>query len=49
MTPLTPEDVADVVVFAATRPPHVDLARVLLLPTDQASASRVHRRPAPDR
>jgi len=48
MTPLEPEDVADVVVFAATRPPHVDVARVLLLPTDQASASRVHRRPVPE-
>jgi len=42
--PLTAEDVAEVVVFAATRPPHVDLAEVLLLPTDQASATRVRRR-----
>jgi serine 3-dehydrogenase len=44
MTPLTPEDVADVVLFAATRPPHVDIADVLVLPTDQASAHRIHRR-----
>jgi len=44
MTPLTAEDVADVVVFAATRPPHVCLAQVLLLPSDQASATQVHRR-----
>jgi NADP-dependent 3-hydroxy acid dehydrogenase YdfG len=43
-TPLTPEDVAEVIAFAATRPPHVNLAQVLLLPTDQASATRVHRR-----
>jgi NADP-dependent 3-hydroxy acid dehydrogenase YdfG len=42
--PLTGEDVAEVVVFAATRPPHVALAEVLLLPTDQASATHVHRR-----
>ena len=42
--PLTPEDVAEVVVFAATRPPHVDLAEVLLLPTAQASATQIHRR-----
>jgi NADP-dependent 3-hydroxy acid dehydrogenase YdfG len=42
--PLTAEDVAEVVVFAATRPPHVDLAEVLLLPTDQASATHVYRR-----
>jgi NADP-dependent 3-hydroxy acid dehydrogenase YdfG len=43
MTPLAADDVAEVVVFAATRPPHVCLARVLLLPTDQASATHVHR------
>ena len=44
MTPLGPDDVAEVVVFAATRPPHVCLAQVLLLPTDQASAVHVHRK-----
>jgi len=43
MTPLTADDVADVVLFAATRPPHVDLAEILVLPTDQASAMHVHR------
>ena len=44
LRPLTAEDVAEVVVFAATRPPHVDMAEVLLLPTDQASANHIHRR-----
>ncbi len=44
VTPLAPDDVADVVVFCATRPPHVDVAEVLLLPTAQASATLVHRR-----
>jgi len=44
LTPLTADDVAEVVVFAATRPPHVVLAEVLILPTDQASATHVHRR-----
>jgi NADP-dependent 3-hydroxy acid dehydrogenase YdfG len=44
MTPLSAADVAEVVVFAATRPPHVDLAEVLLLPTQQASATHVDRR-----
>ena len=44
MTPLTSDDVAEVVVFAATRPAHVSIAEVLLLPTDQASATHVHRR-----
>jgi len=43
ITALSSEDVADVVLFAVTRPPHVCLARVLLLPTDQASATHVHR------
>jgi NADP-dependent 3-hydroxy acid dehydrogenase YdfG len=42
--PLTAADVADVVVFAATRPAHVALAQILVLPTDQASATLVHRR-----
>lgn len=44
MTPLDPEDVAEVVLFAVTRPAHVALAEVLLLPADQASANHVHRR-----
>jgi len=43
MTPLTGDDVAEVVVFAASRPAHVDLAEVLVLPTDQASAVHLHR------
>lgn len=44
MKPLTAGDVADVVLFCATRPPHVNLAEVLLTPTDQASATMVHRK-----
>jgi len=44
MRPLVAEDVAEVVVFVATRPPHVDLAEVLLLPTDQASVTHIDRR-----
>jgi NADP-dependent 3-hydroxy acid dehydrogenase YdfG len=43
-TPLRAEDVADVIVFAATRPAHVNLAQVWVLPTDQASATDVFRR-----
>lgn len=43
MRALTAEDIADVVVFAATRPPHVNLAEALVLPTDQASATHVQR------
>ena len=44
MTPLTADDVAQAVLFASTRPAHVTVAEVLLLPTDQASANLVHRR-----
>lgn len=43
LTPLTGDDVAEIVVFAATRPAHVSLAQVLVLPTDQASSTHVHR------
>jgi 3-hydroxy acid dehydrogenase / malonic semialdehyde reductase len=43
LTPLTAKDVADAVLFAATRPPHVQCAEILLLPTAQASPTVVHR------
>jgi 3-hydroxy acid dehydrogenase / malonic semialdehyde reductase len=44
LTPLTPDDVADVVFFCVTRPAHVNISEVLLVPTDQATATLVHRR-----
>lgn len=44
LTPLTAEDVADVIAFAATRPSHVNLDQIVLKPTDQHSASRFYRR-----
>lgn len=37
-TPLTPDDVAEVIYFCASRPPHVNINDVLVMPTDQASA-----------
>ncbi|ABW27316.1 SDR family oxidoreductase [Acaryochloris marina] len=43
--PLTPEDIADVVVFCATRPPHVNISELLVLPTAQSGATLVHRQP----
>ncbi|MDQ1437529.1 MAG: hypothetical protein QOK43_1158 [Acidimicrobiaceae bacterium] len=43
VTPLTANDVADAVVWAATRPAHVNVDQIVLLPTDQATAMRVHR------
>lgn len=44
LTPLTADDVADTIVFAATRPSHVNLDQIVLKPRDQASATRTHRR-----
>ena len=44
MTPLAALDVADAVLFACTRPGRVQVAEMLLLPTDQAGAVHVHRR-----
>lgn len=43
LTPLTPDDVADAIVFAATRPPHVDIAEMVIMPTAQASVLLNHR------
>jgi serine 3-dehydrogenase len=40
---LLPEDVAEAVVFCATRPPHVQIAEIIMLPTHQASTTLVHR------
>lgn len=44
MTPLTPKDVAEAVVFCATRPPHVNVGELTITSTDQASVTMVHRR-----
>ncbi|WP_127784085.1 SDR family oxidoreductase [Rhodococcus sp. X156] len=43
LTPLTAEDVAEVIGFVATRPAHVDLDQVVIRPREQASSMRVHR------
>ncbi len=42
-TPLTADDVAEVVTFAVTRPSHVNLDQIVMKPRAQASASRLHR------
>ncbi|ASS74302.1 NAD(P)-dependent oxidoreductase [Tumebacillus algifaecis] len=44
MTPLTAEDIADCVAFAATRPKHVNIDTIIVKPTDQAGAGKVARR-----
>jgi NADP-dependent 3-hydroxy acid dehydrogenase YdfG len=43
LTPLTPEDVADVIVWAAGRPAHVNIARVTLTSVHQANSLLFHR------
>lgn len=43
LTPLTGDDIADAVIFCATRPPHVNIAEITLLASRQASATVVYR------
>jgi NADP-dependent 3-hydroxy acid dehydrogenase YdfG len=45
--PLTPEDIAEVIVWAAGRPAHVNIARVLLTPVQQANSILFHRTEEP--
>ncbi|HUJ28614.1 MAG TPA: SDR family NAD(P)-dependent oxidoreductase [Myxococcales bacterium] len=44
MRPLTAVDVADAIVWVATRPAHVNISEVVMTSTDQASLTKVHRR-----
>lgn len=43
MQPLVAEDVADLITYVVTRPPHVDVDYVSIMPTAQATATDVHR------
>jgi 3-hydroxy acid dehydrogenase/malonic semialdehyde reductase len=42
--PLTPDDIADTILFCATRPAHVNISEIIIMPTDQASATMVARK-----
>ncbi len=44
LTPLTPADVADAIVWAATRPAHVNIARVVMTTIDQANSLLFNRK-----
>ena len=44
LTPLTAADIADTILFCITRPPHVNISEILLVPTDQATPTLVIRR-----
>lgn len=43
MTPLCAKDIAETVAFVLSRPAHVQIAEVIVLPTAQATATMVHR------
>jgi len=44
MTPLTANDVADCIAWAATRPSHVNIDSIVVKPRDQARATKVARK-----
>ncbi len=43
-TPLTGADIADVVVYVASLPPHVNIDDILVMPVSQAGATIIHRK-----
>jgi 3-hydroxy acid dehydrogenase/malonic semialdehyde reductase len=43
ITPLEPEDVADAIFWAATRPDHVNIHNILMTTIDQANSTVFHR------
>jgi 3-hydroxy acid dehydrogenase/malonic semialdehyde reductase len=43
MQPLTPADIADVALYAASCPAHVNIREVVLMPTCQSAVTLVHR------
>ncbi|MGA7830490.1 MAG: SDR family NAD(P)-dependent oxidoreductase [Terracidiphilus sp.] len=45
LQPLTPEDVADAILWAVSRPANVNIARVLLTPVQQANSLLNYRKP----
>jgi len=44
LTPLEPGDVADAIAWAVTRPSHVNVDLLVIMPRDQVSATELHRR-----
>jgi len=45
--PLTADDIAEILVWVASRPPHVNIDELLVKPVDQAAMHKVHRRKSP--
>jgi 3-hydroxy acid dehydrogenase/malonic semialdehyde reductase len=46
MEPLTSDDIAETLVWVASRPPHVCIDELVIKPTDQAAIHKVYRRTA---
>jgi NADP-dependent 3-hydroxy acid dehydrogenase YdfG len=44
---MSAEDIADCVVWAVTRPAHVDIDQIVVRPVAQARVWKVARKPAP--
>jgi len=44
LKPLSAKDVAEAVLFAATRPKDVNINQIILTPLAQASSTQVHRK-----
>jgi 3-hydroxy acid dehydrogenase/malonic semialdehyde reductase len=46
MNPLTAEDIAEILVWVASRPSHVNIDELIVKPVDQAAIGKVYRRPS---
>lgn len=44
MEALTPDDVADAVLYCATCPPHINISELIIMPTDQAAVTMIARK-----
>ncbi len=44
INPLTAEDIAEILVWVASRPPHVNIDELLVKPVDQAAMHKIYRR-----
>jgi NADP-dependent 3-hydroxy acid dehydrogenase YdfG len=44
ITPLSPEDVSNAVLFCATQPPNVNINQIVITPLCQASSTQIHRK-----
>ncbi len=45
--PMTPDDVADAILFCATRPPHVNINFIMMMAVGQSTPTTVYRQPIP--